>query len=357
MLRVLHPREYLRKTAYSQPKQVACLSIDSARTATYNSQNLKTLPPISTIALPIDLEQGFSAYKDSDKQHKERLELLLQAISHHRIPLAHIVTWRGVITKIMTSIYKSEPFTIHATRHSGAIFLDLVKTFYGPMDRFSYFGHKFESTLLDPGSKVDPNVQFCSVFTANIGGHSLLLGGEVDCLIRVSEKDEYCELKTHKTLTPSNTTAFIRHKLLATWAQSFLAGVENVVFGFREDNQVKSLKQYKTNEFPRMARERQLWDPNACLTFLDVFLDFVKKQVLIDDANVVYTFTFDARKKEVAVSGPVTGGKNVFVFTEMLDGIESRNDVAGDKLKRQHSTADSQASFDSGVKTNKFPRD
>ena len=86
----------------------------------------------------------------------------------------------------------------------------------------TYYGYKFESLAtsdkpLDPNdhhgqmerdeAPVNTNVQFCSVFSSKLGRSSLLLGGEVDCLVNGQYTHEkpgeytYAELKTNRIIT------------------------------------------------------------------------------------------------------------------------------------------------------------
>lgn len=67
-----------------------------------------------------------------------------------------------------------------------------------------------------------------------------------------------------------------------------------------------------------MARRDNLWDPHVCLTFGTQLLEFIKKNVTIDDRNTVYTIKYDAKSKAVHISQPVVGGPLVFIEDGML---------------------------------------
>jgi RAT1-interacting protein len=87
-------------------------------------------------------------------------------------------------------------------------------------------------------AECNTNIQFCSIFATQLGEFSIVCGGEVDCLYQTESNGRYgyAELKTSRIITTSRQNYnFVRHKLLKTWIQSFLAGVEMVIFGFRDD--------------------------------------------------------------------------------------------------------------------------
>jgi RAT1-interacting protein len=175
-------------------------------------------------------------------------------------------------------------------------------------------------------AECNTNIQFCSIFATQLGEFSIVCGGEVDCYqIKSNGRDGYAELKTNRIIASSKQHySFVKHKLLKTWTQSFLAGVETVIFGFRDDGIyftkyidgiLKSIKKYATNDLQRLARENNAWDPNVCMTFASKVLGFIKDTVIVDDRETVYTMKYDHRSKEITLSAPVHGGSNIFVQT------------------------------------------
>jgi RAT1-interacting protein len=108
--------------------------------------------------------------------------------------------------------------------------------------------------------------------------------------------------------------SFIKHKCLKTWAQSYLAGVRTVIFGFRDDDgRILETKTYETQEFPRLARKNNYWDPNVCLTFGAQVLKFIRETVKIDDINTVYTIRYSSKSEQIEILEPNHGGDSVFV--------------------------------------------
>jgi len=62
---------------------------------------------------------------------------------------------------------------------------------------------------------------------------------------------------------------FERDKLVKWWAQSFPAGVQDIVVGFRDDSGlVRSVQTYKTLQLPRfVAGKPHAWDAKLSLAF------------------------------------------------------------------------------------------
>lgn len=87
---------------------------------------------------------------------------------------------------------------------------------------------------------------------------------------------------------------------MKTWAQSFLAGVQHVLFAYRDDDgNILKTQTFKTLEFPRMARSENLWDPNRLLTFGSKALDFIQENMKQDD--ITYRIAFDPPSKEITI--------------------------------------------------------
>lgn len=168
-------------------------------------------------------------------------------------------------------------------------------------------GHKFENlaTLPRPWAEctrteidsrddeiVNNNVQYCSVARTSIGSTSLLLGGEVDCVMgeKPSNPDApipWIELKT--TAEPWKATPWERQKfekkLLKFWAQSFLLGVPTIMVGFRSmDGYLRRIQEYETQKVPGIvSRGEGAWNGNVCINFTSTFLDFLKETLTGQD--------------------------------------------------------------------------
>lgn len=121
-----------------------------------------------------------------------------------------------------------------------------------------------------------------------IGDSSLLLAGEVDCVL--GEKPENSELPIPwvelKTSAEPPSDSFherqkFERKMLRFWAQSFLLGVPTVVVGFRTTNGLLSrIAEFETQKIPGIvARGERSWNGNVCISFTAAFLEFLKHEL------------------------------------------------------------------------------
>jgi RAT1-interacting protein len=328
-------------TTYSKPKEIAHFSYSPQRELQFDRSALHYYHPKPT---PIDLNSGYPERFIQRKGDIEPLDSLLLAIKHNRAQVhTAFCTWRGIMTKIMCTPYcLQESWELVATKRNGVIYLmeydagDRAekRLAYENADLFTYYGYKFEAecTGTEEGLSEEPvtvntNVQFCSVFTAKLGALGITMGAEVDCLMTKPTSDavvdiqaEYTELKTHKIMThPRQKTSFIKFKLLKTWVQSFLVGIQRVVFGFRDEGgRIQEVTTYSTNEFPRMSRREQLWDPNVCLCFGSKALEFFKDSIEIDDPNTTYRITYDPQHRHIEIQEPQQDPHLVFIRNELF---------------------------------------
>ena len=116
--------------------------------------------------------------------------------------------------------------------------------------RSEYWGYSFESACTVPlsgntpdssrsNAVANPNLEFCSVVSFQIGEIGVVIGAEIDCRDAGSPPGQpvgataYRELKTCRQLLHDRQVfSFERYKLSKWWIQSFLAGVEHVDVGF-----------------------------------------------------------------------------------------------------------------------------
>jgi RAT1-interacting protein len=180
-----------------------------------------------------------------------------------------------------------------------------------PSRRFEFMltgaGYKFEalSTLPRPWGEcsreeiesrdediVNTNVQYCSIVRTGIGNTSLILAGEVDCVLGHKPEDPnapipWVELKTSATQTDQRpkTVRKWEAKLLRIWAQSFLLGVPKVVVGFRSPNGIlETVQEMETQKIPgHVKRGCNSWDGNSCISMTAAFLEFLKENLMGKD--------------------------------------------------------------------------
>ncbi|KAJ4989356.1 hypothetical protein SVAN01_05081 [Stagonosporopsis vannaccii] len=342
-----------------RPQEVAHFSYDDNHEYQddESSINYYVPPPMGA-----DLKEGFDRFKHYEDKDDPHLDSLLRALIHkesHGAKGSRIkgdfVTWRGMMTKIMTAPYDNfAEFSMFATLHDGTIYIEedfparaasRAAEASRPPPRhqhpdqqsqamMAYWGYKFETLALipTPPSSTSPeqirthqrsvtsnHAQHCSIVHTSFGPHTLLLGGEVDGLLAPKPSDPatpipWVELKTAEELPPRERQQHrdvlrFERKLLKFWAQSFLLGVPKIVVGFRSKSGVlRGLQMFNTQELPGMVRRGTgCWDGNVCINFAAGFLGWLKETI---KGEGVYSVVL--RKKsgvvEVRKVGEGTGG-------------------------------------------------
>ncbi|XP_049600209.1 decapping and exoribonuclease protein [Syngnathus scovelli] len=311
---------------YKQPVEVGCFSLDSERRFFNDNRQMRYYvePEKSPY---FDLRQGYrDRYIKRDESVKEKLDHILRWILANRPKLTwrsdasssssfdvDFVTWRGHLTKLLTTPYETqEGWLLAVTKFKGTLYISEVETDAARRDRenrtrrhqeMMYWGYKFEQYMCadkmdgypDSSGAVNTNEAFCTVVQTRLSNHRLLFSGEVDC----RDKDPgapappacYVELKTAAEIrTPKQRRNFHRFKLLKWWAQSFLPGVPRVVAGFRDDRGVVvSVETFRISEISRLIKaEDNCWRPTVCMNFCSDFLSFVKCVATQDHPRVVY---------------------------------------------------------------------
>ncbi|KAK5166069.1 decapping endonuclease targeting mRNA [Saxophila tyrrhenica] len=310
----------------------------------------------------VSLSNGFDNWIKADESIDWHLDGLLQTIQAHEealleqgIPAAEakvskdvdIVAWRGILSKIMAAPYDFfSDFELNATCFQDTIYLELNHSYKDVVEVNStqrqqrgmqqaanrhgtspelmqYWGYKFEalSTLPRPWGEctreeiesrdtdiVNTNVQYCSIVRTGIGKTSLILAGEVDCVLdrKPDDRDKpipWVELKTSATQTDQSYKALKKWeaKLLRIWAQSFLLGVPKVVVGFRSPvGQLESIQELETQRIPGSVRKGQRsWDGNVCINMTAAFLEFLKESLMGKDG--VWRVKMARHSKQISI--------------------------------------------------------
>ncbi|CAB1456912.1 unnamed protein product [Pleuronectes platessa] len=319
---------------YKQPVEVGSFSLDGERRFFNDARQMRYYEEPER-SPNFDLRDG---YKDRfikrDDSVKEKLDHILRWIIANRTKCsssattassraldADFVTWRGHLTKLLTTPYETrEGWLLAATMFRGTLYISEVETEASRRDRenrtarheeMMYWGYKFEQytcadevhSLPDPSGVVNTNEAFCTVVQTRLADHRLLFSGEVDC----RDKDPnapaapacYVELKTSAEIcTPKQRSNFHRFKLLKWWAQSFLPGVPRVIAGFRDhEGVVVSLETFHISKISHLIKnEFNCWKPTVCMNFCCDFLSFAKHVVTEDNPSVVYLFTWEPHR-------------------------------------------------------------
>lgn len=279
-------------------QEIASFSYDNNHTYRFDRSSLMRYwaPKTGT-----DLSAGFEKFRKWDDPIAGlKLDSLLQTLQYtevditHRIP-ADFVMWRGMATKLMMISYEPDSqLSLNMVCIQGTIYIqedpnarirdreqEKSRPWHGPhsSDKMTYWGYKFETVSTLPVESrpdrnwvdnrnnitVDNHAQFASIVQYRLGNHRLVLGGEVDCIDpapplpgdspKPSRLPEYVELKT--TAYPRGDGRAFRRKIFNSWAQSFLLGVPNVIFGYRDQNGILlEVERFRTDQLLRkMSRD------------------------------------------------------------------------------------------------------
>ncbi|KAI8630152.1 RAI1-domain-containing protein [Xylariaceae sp. FL1651] len=305
-----------------RPKEIACFSYDHKHEFRLDDSSLQWYYPPT---LGADLSKGFDKFDGHDDSADEHLDSLLKTIAAHeqeegkRID-AHIVTWRGMMTKIMSAPFEDrDGFEMNATLYQDCIFIEENHAYRRaskeaqskqqqnrrgqfPPEVMTYWGYKFEalSCLPRPWAEVSREfienrdnhivsnkAQYCSVVRTGMGKTVLCLGGEVDAIwdSKPTQKGapiSWIELKTSVEIRDDRGMQNFERKLMKFWIQSFLLGVPKIIVGFRSQRGILTkIEEIQTASIPETAAKRGVrsWDANMCINFASAFLDWLKTTV------------------------------------------------------------------------------
>ncbi|KAI0969801.1 RAI1 like PD-XK nuclease-domain-containing protein [Xylaria arbuscula] len=308
--------------AVKRPREIACFSYDEKHELRIDDSSLQWYYPAR---LGADLSKGFDKFDKHDESIDEHLDSLLETIISHEKDEgkkidAHVVTWRGMMTKIMSVPFEDrDGFEMNATLYQDCIFIEddyeskqLSKEQQNKQQRnrrgqfppevMTYWGYKFEalSCLPRPWGEVsreyiekrDEHVvsnkaQYCSVVRTGIGKTVLCLGGEVDAIWDSKPPQKgapinWVELKTSVEIHDDRGMQNFERKLMKFWIQSFLLGVPKIIVGFRSQGGIlTTLEEIQTASIPATAAKRGVrsWDANMCINFASAFLDWLRNTI------------------------------------------------------------------------------
>lgn len=206
-------------------------------------------------------------------------------IDRNKVLMADFVCFRGLLRQIMCTPYEyREPWIILAIKFKDTIYLCAEETQKQAQDRVNQtdtlkkilsYGFKFEQFILtgltfhsisiyffipsdyfnstdDPCVEpmtdipVNENEEFCCMFSATLNGNKLLYGAEMDGIEEYAPIDiksvdfnrcNFVELKV-KLLEQNERQRqnYFRFKLRNWWCQTFLANIQKIIVGTRNDD-------------------------------------------------------------------------------------------------------------------------
>lgn len=313
-----------------KPKEIYSYSITDGKVSMDQSQlKYYYLPEETILKAPIDLTVGIDNWTQPN-EHDSHLDTLLESLIEHEKESgkvdAEIITWRGILTKIMTHPYDqyNEPIVLNIVFFDGQFFVeeDWLSKQQGrkepdeQMKKHIYSGYKFESVaLLDkPWAEstreaIDKRVndipngdQYVAVVRTQIGDNKILIGGEVDCVFDPAAKgaSRYGELKTSREVNNPKDGENLERKMNRAWAQSFLLGVKHIIYGYRTgDHKLAAVDYFKTEDLPMYASSSSSWSGTDEINFLNFALTELKK--LPQEEDKLWRLVFDSANKKVDV--------------------------------------------------------
>ncbi|KAK2460304.1 hypothetical protein APHAL10511_007693 [Amanita phalloides] len=304
-----------RRIQLQQPIQLTSFSYSAEREFEFSDSALRYYvdPPPGA-----KLNYGFERWIRKPEE-KPRIDSLLRAYARvqkeYDLRDIGIVSWRGVMTKLLTAPYSRDGMEINVMCVGGTMYFEehLIdeqlrrkNEMTAREQMMTYYGYAFESYCTSPtptrtnsgqagvgatdptgwGGDVNTNVQWCSVVKSKLGDVRMVIGGEVDCVRGkyTGQPDTFVELKTSQEIVGAQGVVKFERKLLKFYFQSFLLGVPEIVVGFRTHaGELVGLQRLQTMQIPRMVRERGgSWDAQVCMEWGDGFVEFVRERIKAD---------------------------------------------------------------------------
>ncbi|GMM57043.1 hypothetical protein DAKH74_036590 [Maudiozyma humilis] len=279
-----------------RPRELACYSRSGSGQIKVNSdENLRYYYfPDGALDTRPNLSIGRGSFRDYRSSMEDVCSLhgLLETIqsteqSKKAKMKVHIVTFRGIIRKMISSAFEgrgrrgfANDMDFRMVIFDGQLFIkeekkkDLREA-SGRIDLNTFTGYKFEAlttlpkplclcTRADlesrPSQPVDNGDEFVTVVGTSIGGCRIILGAEVDGIFDFKEEAErsnnvphYMELKCTKSVEDMRDAQTFQNKLFRTWIQCFLVGIPRIIYGFRNERyELASIEEYTTSEVPEM---------------------------------------------------------------------------------------------------------
>ena len=271
-----------------------------------------------------DLNRGFGTFRDRDRReiYPAPVHSIFSALEAsertHVLEDADVVTWRGNMSKLLTSPWNlSESWTMEAELvNNRTIVLNVKETEEGLRkaltrderdERMCYWGYAFEEAVCSERpfeEPVDCMECFCCVVKTKLGDLNVVMCGEVDCVDGDQELANYVELKTSRVMNDERQVKrFEKEKLLKWWAQSFALGVRRIMVGFRDDRgKVVKTQMLETLKLPGyVAKHKGAWNVKVARC-ASVVLTKLKELLSSEPSGTRVRVEFDPKKSKDRVN-------------------------------------------------------
>ncbi|ORX46616.1 RAI1-domain-containing protein [Piromyces finnis] len=282
---------------YSQPTEISNFSIDINRELQMDNRVMKYYYPMNMKYN--DLTEGFETF-DRKIEKPEPLDNLLKVLKeknhltfkNENEKKPHVITWRGLIVKIMCLPYlRNSFFELVVCNYNNILYIqesrekkENITNNDITQQKFCYSGFKFEalSTIPIPPEEIDKSEnnkvlleervhdivnnkeEYGIIVQSKLNNIRLIMGAEVDCAERKFSPNEtqkpYVELKTTKIISNSQEeNNFERYKLIKFWAQSFLVGIPKIIIAYRnKDLEVEKVSSLSTLKIPHIVNQHHI---------------------------------------------------------------------------------------------------
>ncbi|XP_005095311.1 decapping and exoribonuclease protein-like [Aplysia californica] len=278
---------------FTEQREIGNYSIDNEGKFHHDARQLrKYVPPEDNKNVRFDVTSGTEdAIQRDETDNREKYKTFLQWIvedknrflmekpakTHGSRPKGNgrfhslspdFVCTRGLVSRVLCVPYENNNvLELSVIKFRGTYFL--CEGDYPFTGEANVWGYRFEQYVTadkgtgipDLSRPINTNERFYSVVRSQLGQHSLVCRGEVDCVdVNQEEGNRYVELKIKKIREdPRGDVNFLRYKLLQWWAQSVSGGVPVVVCGYysKENDveaMVKKTKTYKVKDMPQKAQ-------------------------------------------------------------------------------------------------------
>ncbi|KAJ7437763.1 hypothetical protein FB451DRAFT_171430 [Mycena latifolia] len=309
-------------------KQAACFSICDEHLEIDSTSALRYFAPPP---LGANLRDGVEQFmerplEDRAFQYARRLDTVFTTCLHsensEELLKAEVVTWRGIMTKIMLGY----TLDLNISYHKGVLYLEEHREgekFDQDSER-TFVGYKFEAicTTSTPGGErsdgtdVDLHTLWNTAITRTLGSLRILLVGEVDCVKPgYSEHpgpEHYVELKTKKKERVYN----IAH---AKWnMQSYLLDTPQIFVGFLDGADI--VRDFATFSVQHMESQQYRIDWGARV------LHSLRAHCARSGNNkgVLKVWRVQAKKKEVRLLNKEGAPRNGIIPVSFIQELESR---------------------------------
>ncbi|CAG9807068.1 unnamed protein product [Chironomus riparius] len=283
-----------------------------------------------------DLKEIYKRMEPIEKKPHDYLERLTKLtrfiqenpkniIKNKRVD-ADFVCFRGVLTNILRSFYDCLGFVLEAVKLKETIYLALKTNKQEPSPHLTIFETCLLSTDPKDESAAIKKDEFNIVLSREINELKILFAAECDGIISVDaienihdlEQSMLIEVKTKLDKPEHSSPTFYDYNKLYTWCQSFIASIDTIYVGKRNDQDiVNRIEKFdlETLEYPKHSSK--FWEKNDCLNRLREFLRNIKEDMqAVDDPRKVFSYNWKERPKK--------GPKNKFpIFADELDDREN----------------------------------